>query len=171
MVDEARSAECVEGIGLLQTAVGESLIAKAVAFLEEAASARSRSAPWWRARGPTACAPSARRAGKRSWNSGMLVRSGCFTGQRQQQDVDLAFEQLLGQRLRLRFAHMQLELGIGVAKQRQQRRQQVGRDRRGSRQAAACLTARGWHAARRRPDRGCRRECGRSGGRFPGPWA
>ena len=50
--------------------------------------------------------------------------------QREQQDVELPLQQFVGENLRLRFAHVELEIGISIAQQRQQRRQQVRRDRR-----------------------------------------
>ena len=56
--------------------------------------------------------------------------SGFFDRQRKKQDVEFAFDQFIGQRLRLRLAHVEFEIGIFLFEQRQQRRQQVGRDRR-----------------------------------------
>ena len=54
---------------------------------------------------------------------------GLLDGQREQQHVERAFVQLMQQLLRLRLADVQVERGILPAQHRQQRRQQVGRDR------------------------------------------
>ena len=48
--------------------------------------------------------------------------------ERQQHDVELAVDQFVQQLLRLRLAQVQIEIGIGRADERQELRQQIGRN-------------------------------------------
>ena len=50
-----------------------------------------------------------------------LLQIRMLDRQREQQNVELAFDQFLGERLRLGFAQMQFEIRIGLAQQRQER--------------------------------------------------
>jgi hypothetical protein len=53
-----------------------------------------------------------------------------FDRERKQDQIELAVDKLIEELLRLRLAQAQVEIGIGLADQRQELREQIGRDRR-----------------------------------------
>ncbi len=145
---QARGAEGVDRVDLLERAIRQRLIAQAVPLLEEKQALVLDQL--------LGGADAAREllALRHGENEAVLeerhvLEIGMLHGKREEQDIELAFEQLAGERLRLRLAHVQLELGIGLAEKRQQRRKHVGRDRgddaqaQGARQHAARVMGKG----------------------------
>ena len=114
---------------MLKAAIGQRLIAQAVAFFQQQKplvfdhlfggfdAARQFLGFWQRQQ-------------KAVFKQGVTF-DVCFAQwQRQQQHIELAVEQFLGQRRGLSFTHMKFEIGIFLLEQWQQRRQQIRRNRR-----------------------------------------